>query len=63
MRNAADILRAFAACTARPNGRKSMLHKLVIGGLGAMAVMFSGMAFAQGTATEAKAMLDRLLPP
>ena len=36
-----------------------MLHKLVIGGLGAMAVMFSGMAFAQGTATEAKAMLDK----
>jgi hypothetical protein len=32
-----------------------MLHKLVIGALGAMAVMFSGTAFAQGTATEAKA--------
>ncbi len=38
-----------------------MLHKLVIGALGAMAVMFSGTAFAQGTATEAfKAMLDKV---
>jgi len=36
-----------------------MLQKLVIGALGAMAVMFSSMAFAQGTATEAKAMLDK----
>ena len=36
-----------------------MLHKLVIGALGAMAVMFSSTAFAQGTATEAKAMLDK----
>ncbi len=36
-----------------------MLHKLVIGALGAMAVMFSNTAFAQGTATEVKAMLDK----
>ena len=36
-----------------------MLHKLVIGALGAMAVMFASTAFAQGTATEAKAMLDK----
>ena len=36
-----------------------MLHKLVIGALGAMAVMFSSTAFAQGTATEAKAMLEK----
>jgi signal transduction histidine kinase len=36
-----------------------MLHKLVIGALGAMAVMFSSAAFAQGTATEAIAMLDK----
>jgi len=36
-----------------------MLHKLVFGALGAMAVMFSSTAFAQGTATEAKAMLDK----
>ena len=36
-----------------------MLHKLVIGALGAMAVTFSSTAFAQGTATEAKAMLDK----
>jgi hypothetical protein len=35
-----------------------MLDKLVIGALGAMAVMFSSTAFAQGTATEAKAMLE-----
>ena len=33
--------------------------QLVIGALGAMAVMFSSTAFAQGTATEAKAMLDK----
>ena len=36
-----------------------MLQKLVIGALGAIAVMFSSTAFAQGTATEAKAMLDK----
>ena len=35
-----------------------MLRKLVIGALGAMAVLFSTTAFAQGTAAEAKAMLD-----
>jgi hypothetical protein len=40
-------------------GRKFMLHKLLIGALGAMAVMFSITAFAQGTATEAKAMLEK----
>ena len=36
-----------------------MLRKLVIGALGAMAVLFSTTAFAQGTAAEAKAMLDK----
>jgi signal transduction histidine kinase len=36
-----------------------MLRKLVIGALGATAVMFSSTAFAQGTATEAKTMLDK----
>ena len=36
-----------------------MLRELVIGALGAIAVMFSSTAFAQGTATEAKAMLDK----
>jgi signal transduction histidine kinase len=36
-----------------------MLRKLVIGALGAIAVMFSTTAFAQGTATEAKAMLEK----
>ena len=35
------------------------MHKLVIGALGATAVMFSGTAFAQGTATEARTMLDK----
>src|SRR6516162_9801726 len=44
---------------AQRAGRKSMLRKLVIGVLGAMAVLFSTTAFAQGTAAEAKAMLDR----
>src|SRR6478736_5482140 len=54
-------------CTVRtllaphvPTGRKSsMFRKIVIGALGAMAVMFSSTAFAQGTATEANAMLDK----
>jgi len=36
-----------------------MLHKLVIGVLGATAVLFSTTAFAQGTAAEAKAMLEK----
>jgi signal transduction histidine kinase len=36
-----------------------MFRKIVIGALGAMAVMFSSTAFAQGTATEANAMLDK----
>src|ERR1700674_40469 len=44
---------------AQPAGRKPMLRKLVIGVLGAMAVLFSTTAFAQGTAAEAKAMLDK----
>ena len=37
----------------------SMFRKLVIGALGAMAVLFSTTAFAQGTAADAKAMLDK----
>ncbi len=36
-----------------------MFRKLVIGALSAVAVMFSSMAFAQGTAAEAKAMLEK----
>ena len=36
-----------------------MLHKLMFGALSAMAVMFSTTAFAQGTAAEAKAMLEK----
>ena len=36
-----------------------MLRELVIGALGAIAVMFSTTAFAQGTAIEAKAMLEK----
>jgi hypothetical protein len=38
-----------------------MLHKLVIGALGVMGavITLSTTAFAQGTATEAKAMLDK----
>jgi signal transduction histidine kinase len=36
-----------------------MLHKLVIGALGVMAVMFSSTAFAQGTAAEAKTVLEK----
>ena len=36
-----------------------MFRKLVIGALGAVAVMFSSTAFAQGTAAEAKAMLEK----
>jgi hypothetical protein len=56
---AAFFAAACAACAAGPNGRKSMLQKLVIGALGAMAIMLSSPAFAQGTATEARAMLDK----
>ncbi len=36
-----------------------MLRKLTIGVLGAAALMFSTSAFAQGTAAEAKAMLEK----
>jgi signal transduction histidine kinase len=36
-----------------------MFRKLVFGTLGAIAVMFSSTAFAQGTAAEAKAMLEK----
>jgi len=36
-----------------------MLRKLVIGVLGAMTIFFSNTAFAQGTAAEAKAMLEK----
>jgi len=36
-----------------------MLRKLVIGALGAAALLFSTTAFAQGTAAEAKAMLEK----
>jgi len=36
-----------------------MFRKLLIGALGAMAVSFSTMAFAQGTASDAKAMLEK----
>ena len=36
-----------------------MLRKLIIGALGATAVLFSNTAFAQGTAAEAKTMLEK----
>ncbi len=36
-----------------------MLRRLMIGALGALAVLFSTAAFAQGTAAEAKAMLEK----
>jgi len=36
-----------------------MSRKLVVGALGAMAVLFSTAAFAQGTAADAKAMLEK----
>jgi hypothetical protein len=36
-----------------------MSRKLVVGALGAMAVLFSTTAFAQGTAADAKAMLEK----
>lgn len=36
-----------------------MFRKLVIGALGAMGVLFSTTAFAQGTAADAKAMLEK----
>jgi hypothetical protein len=40
-------------------GGISMLRKLLIAALGAAAVVFSTTAFAQGTAAEAKAMLEK----
>jgi hypothetical protein len=40
-----------------------MFRKLVFGTLGAIAVMFSSTAFAQGTAAEAKACSKKLLLP
>jgi Single Cache domain 2 len=40
-------------------GGISMFRKLVIGALGAMAVLFSTTAFAQGTAADANAMLEK----
>ena len=36
-----------------------MSRKIMIGALGAIAVLFSTSAFAQGTAAEARAMLDK----
>src|SRR5215469_9055243 len=36
-----------------------MFRKLLTGALGAMAVLFSTTAFAQGTAADAKAMLEK----
>ena len=36
-----------------------MFRKLVIGAIGAMAVLFSTTAFAQGTAADAKAMIEK----
>ena len=38
-----------------------MFRKLVIGALSAMAVLFSATAFAQGTAADAKAMLEKTI--
>jgi hypothetical protein len=40
-------------------GGISMFRKLVVGALGAMAVWFSTTAYAQGTAADAKAMLEK----
>jgi len=53
------MVRGIMTQTTKQGGRKSMLRKLVIGVLGAMAVMFSTTAFAQGTADDAKAMLEK----
>src|ERR1700719_588136 len=41
------------------HGGISMFRKLMIGALGAMAVLFSTTAFAQGTAADARAMLEK----
>ena len=38
---------------------ESVFRKLVIGALGAMAVLFSTTAFAQGSAADARAMLEK----
>jgi hypothetical protein len=49
----------FRGHTAKGAEMHKYLRKLVIGALGAMAVLFSTTAFAQGTAADAKAMLDK----
>ena len=36
-----------------------MLRKFMIGAFGSVALMFSATAFAQGTAADARAMLDK----
>src|ERR1700682_4323645 len=45
--------------TLEEQGGISMFRKFVIGALSAIAVLFSTTAFAQGTAAEAKAMLEK----
>jgi uncharacterized protein involved in response to NO len=54
-------MRGMMTQISQQTGRNSMLRKLAIGALGAMAmaVFFSTTAFAQGTAAEAKAMLEK----
>ena len=50
---------AYVGCIARPNREEILLHKLIVGALGAIAIILSSTAFAQGTGTEARAMLDK----
>src|SRR6516225_7682411 len=48
----------IANCSKSREGM-SMFRTLVIGALGVLAALFSTMAFAQGTAADAKAMLEK----
>ena len=47
------------ACTARPNRRKSIIRTFMIAAASAAVFTLSTTAFAQGIATEAKAMLEK----
>jgi hypothetical protein len=55
----AFFARGYAACAAHPNRRKSMIRAFMIAVASAAVFTLSTTAFAQGTATEAKAMLEK----
>ena len=59
-RNAGGILHCARATAAYVlTGRKSMIRSFIVAAASAAVLMLSTTAFAQGTATEARAMLDK----